>query len=176
MYDDGEGMGKMASEETMMVMMMTMNAAPMFESETDTREVAENTAAGMDIGNPVAANDANGDALTYALGGTDAASFSIDSDTGQLMTLAALEYETKATYSVTVTASDSGGLSDSIDVTITVTDVDEQEPEDPVERYDVNNSGRIDKDELADGVFDYNIEQTLSKDDLADLIFSYEIG
>ena len=41
------------------------------------------------------------------------------------MTLAALDYETKATYSVTVTASDSGGLSDSIDVTITVTNVDE---------------------------------------------------
>jgi hypothetical protein len=59
-------------------------------------------------------------ALTYALSGTDAASFAIDSDTGQLMTLAALDYETKATYSVTVTASDSGGLSDSIDVTITV--------------------------------------------------------
>ena len=35
------------------------------------------------------------------------------------------DYETKATYSVTVTASDSGGLSDSIDVTITVTDVEE---------------------------------------------------
>ena len=51
-YTDGEGIGKMASEETMMVMMMTMNAAPMFESETDTREVAENTAAGEDIGNP----------------------------------------------------------------------------------------------------------------------------
>ena len=176
MYDDGEGMGKMASEETMMVMMMTMNAAPMFESETDTREVAENTAAGEDIGNPVAASDANDDALDYTLGGADVASFAIDSDTGQLMTLAALDFETKPTYSVTVTASDSGGLSDSIDVTITVTAVDEQEPEDPVERYDVNNSGRIDKDELADGVFDYNIEQTLSKDDLADLIFSYEIG
>ena len=41
------------------------------------------------------------------------------------MTLAALDYETKATYSVMVTASDSGGLSDSIDVTVTVTDVDE---------------------------------------------------
>ena len=40
------------------------------------------------------------------------------------MTLAALDYETKATYSVTVTASDSGGLSDSIDVTITVTNVE----------------------------------------------------
>ena len=79
------------------------------------------------------------------------------------MTLATLDYETKDTYSVAVTASDSGGLSDSIDVTITVTDVDEQEPEDPVERYDVNNTGRIDKDELVDGVFDYNVEQTLSK-------------
>ena len=152
------------------------NVAPEFASTTTSRTVAENTVAGEDIGNRVAADDANGDALTYALSGTDAASFDIDSDMGQLMTLAALDYETKATYSVTVTASDSGGLSDSIDVTVTVTDVDEQEPEDPVERYDFNNSGRIDKDELADGVFDYNIEQTLSKDDLADLIFSYEIG
>jgi hypothetical protein len=58
--------------------------------------------------------------LAYTLGGTDAASFDIGSATGQLMTLAPLDYETKATYSVTVTASDSGGLSDSIDVTITV--------------------------------------------------------
>ena len=101
------------------------NVAPEFASATTSRTVAENTAAGEDIGNPVAANDANGDALTYALGGTDAASFDIDSATGQLMTLAALDYETKATYSVTVTASDSGGLSDSIDVTITVTNEDE---------------------------------------------------
>ena len=52
MYSDGEGMGKMASEETMMVMMVTMNASPMFNSETGTREVAENTAAGMNIGAP----------------------------------------------------------------------------------------------------------------------------
>ena len=59
----------------------------------------------------MAANDANGDALTYALSGTDAASFDIDLATGQLMTLDALDYETKSSYSVTVTASDSGGLS-----------------------------------------------------------------
>ena len=101
------------------------NVAPEFASATTSRTVAENMVAGEDIGNPVAANDANGDALTYALSGTDAASFDIDPDTGQLMTLAALDYETKATYSVTVAASDSGGLSDSIDVTITVTNVEE---------------------------------------------------
>ena len=81
--------------------------------------------AGRDIGNPVAANDANGDTLAYTLGGTDAASFDIDPATGQLMTLAALDYETKGSYEVMVTASDSGGLSDSIDVTITVTNEDE---------------------------------------------------
>ena len=102
------------------------NVAPEFaDSEDGARSVAEDTAAGEDIGNPVAASDANRDALTYALSGTDAVSFDIDMGSGQLMTLAALDYETKATYSVTVTASDSGGLSDSIDVTITVTNVDE---------------------------------------------------
>ena len=101
------------------------NVPPEFASATTSRTVAENMVAGEDIGNPVAANDANGDALTYALSGTDAASFDIHLDTGQLMTKAALDYETKATYSVTVAASDSGGLSDSIDVTITVTNVEE---------------------------------------------------
>ena len=101
------------------------NVAPEFASATTSRTVAENMVAGEDIGNPVAANDANGDALTYALSGTDAASFDIDPDTGQLMTKAALDFERKSSYSVTVAASDSGGLSDSIDVTITVTNVDE---------------------------------------------------
>ena len=52
----------------------------------------------MDIGAPVTATDANDDALIYALGGTDTASFDIDPATGQLMTVAALDYETKATY------------------------------------------------------------------------------
>ena len=59
---------------------------------------------------------------------------------------------------------------------MTVTDVDEQQPTNVVDQYDTDNSGRIDKSELADGVFDYEIGGTISKDDLADLIFSYEIG
>ena len=101
------------------------NVGPEFASATTSRTVAENMVAGEDIGNPVAANDANGDALTYALSGTYAASFDIDPNTGQLMTKVDLDFETKASYSVTVTARDSGGLSDSIDVTITVTNVDE---------------------------------------------------
>ena len=47
-------------------------------------------------------------------------------NTGQLLTQAALDFETKSSYAVTVSVSDGNGGTDSIDVTITVTDVDEQ--------------------------------------------------
>ena len=65
------------------------------------------------------------DTLTYTLGGTDSASFGIVSTSGQLQTLAALDYETKDSYSVPISVSDGNGGSDSIDVTITVTDVND---------------------------------------------------
>ena len=64
------------------------NNAPEFAAATDTRTVVENTAAGEDIGDPVAATDADADTLTYTLGGDDAASFDIDGATGQLLTTA----------------------------------------------------------------------------------------
>ena len=102
------------------------NTAPAFASATAARSVAENTAAGGNIGAPVAAVDTDtGEVLTYTLSGTDAASFGINAATGQLMTKVALDHETKASYTVVVTATDSGGLTDSITVTITVTDVNE---------------------------------------------------
>ena len=71
--------------------------------------------------------------MTYTLGGDDAASFSIVASTGQLQTLAGLDFEGKNSYSVTVSASDrkdATGNADTaidatIDVTISVTDVDE---------------------------------------------------
>ena len=101
------------------------NSAPVFTDGTGTtRTIAENTAAGVNIGGPITATDADNDALTYTLGGTDAAAFTIAPATGQLRTRAALDYETKRTYTVTITVSD-GGLTDTIFVTITVTDMAE---------------------------------------------------
>ena len=104
-----------------------VNEAPTFDAETDERSVAENTAAGENIGAPVAAMDVDADdTLTYSLGGDDAASFAIDAATGQLMTEAALDHETQDSYSVTVTATDSGDLNDAmIGVTIAVGDMNE---------------------------------------------------
>ena len=102
------------------------NTAPAFASATATRSVAENTAAGGNIGAAVAATDSDaGDVLTYTLGGTDMASFNINGATGQLMTQAMLDHETKASYTVMVTVTDRAGLTDSITVTITVTDENE---------------------------------------------------
>ena len=98
------------------------------EGGTADRSVAENTAAGVDIGSPVAATDADmGDVLEYSLGGTDASSFDIVATTGQLQTKAALDYETKSSYTVTVTVEDDEDpkRNDTIDITITVTNVDE---------------------------------------------------
>ena len=102
------------------------NDPPTFSAETATRTIDENTAADTNIGEPVTATDPDtGDALTYSLGGTDAASFSIVEETGQLQTKADLDYETKQTYTVTVTATDPSVDSDNITVTITITDVNE---------------------------------------------------
>ena len=121
MYTDGHGSGKSES----MVSANAVNTVPAFDADTATRSVDENTAAGENIGEPVMATDDADDTLTYTLSGTDESSFDIDESTGQLMTMANLDYETKTTYIVTVTATDTSEATDSVMVTINVTNVDE---------------------------------------------------
>ena len=80
----------------------------------------ENTPAGTEIGDPIAATDEDeGATLEYSLGGDDAASFAIDAATGQLMTMAALDHEAKGSYTVTVMVTD-GVHSAEITVMLTV--------------------------------------------------------
>ena len=100
------------------------NKVPEFSAGARTsREIPEKTPEGTNIGDPIAATDADQDNLTYSLGGTDASSFSIDTSDGQLKTKAELDFEIRDTYSVTVSVSDGKGGTDSIAVTIRVTDV-----------------------------------------------------
>ena len=105
------------------------NAAPDFSSAPAGRSVPENTPAGEKIGDAVTATDADEadkDRLTYSLGPADALLvFTIDETSGQLLTKAALDHEDTPSYSVTVTAADPSGESDSILVTVEVTDEDE---------------------------------------------------
>ena len=91
------------------------------------RSIAENTAAGQNVGAVVTAADADaGDTLGYTLGGTDAASFDFVESSGQIRTKSGVTYdfEAKSSYTVTVTASD-GTATAVATVTIGVTDVDE---------------------------------------------------
>ncbi len=101
------------------------NSAPQFADTTAARSVDENAAAGDSIGDPVIATDSDGDTLTYALAGADAGSFDFDTATGQITVKDALDYEAKASYSVTVTAADPDGATDSTEIAISVVNVDE---------------------------------------------------
>ena len=139
-YDRFKNMA--TSDSSLMVAASIANNTPKFDEGASTeRFVRENTDEGTAIGAPVTAMDDDGDTLAYTLGGRDAAMFDIDGGTapedgdtpakvaGQLRTKAALNYETKKTYMVTVTAHDGtsnmADASASIDVTIYVTNVDE---------------------------------------------------
>ncbi len=121
---DGRGLFGTATL-TVTIKVTDQNEPPVFSDGTSTTlTVAENTIFGSPIGSPVTATDPDtSDTLTYSLSGVDAASFSIDSNTGQLRTAASLDAEKKNIYNVTITASDIDGDSDSISVTINVTDV-----------------------------------------------------
>ena len=113
------------------------NGPPTFPAVV-TRGVAENSPAGTNVGSPVKATDPDGDALTYTMGGTDAAKFQIATTTGQITLKAGtnLDYEAKTTYSVNLEVSDgknkNGKADTSTDattrVTIKVTDVNEPPP------------------------------------------------
>ncbi|MFZ3582819.1 Ig-like domain-containing protein [Loktanella sp. DJP18] len=78
-----------------------------------------------------AATDVDGDAVTYSISGTDAALFVIDPATGVLSFAEAPDFEAPAdadgdnVYDLSVTATDTGGLSSTADVSVTVADEDE---------------------------------------------------
>ena len=116
------------------------SASAVTSANAVTRSIAENSAAGTSIGAVVTASaNTNGYTLTHSLGGTDASDFDIVASSGQIQVKSALDYETKNSYSVTVTvkAAVAGITSESftldpnapgdyaIPVTINVTDVNE---------------------------------------------------
>ena len=127
-YTDGAGPSKSAqavSTNRVEPVPVAPNLPPVFSSNTAARDVEENTVAGRNIGDPVTATDPENDTLTYSLDVPSRDTFDIVATTGQLRTRAALNFEGKSSYTVTVTATDPSGADDTITVTITVGNVDE---------------------------------------------------
>ena len=122
---------------------------PVASGKQTTRQIAERelnnnseVVQPSEVGEPVtatdepAANNAEGEVLTYSLSGPDAGLFTIDRGTdpatppmvaGQIRVAEGteLDYETRKTYTVVVTATDPSLATDQITVTIEVTDYDE---------------------------------------------------
>ena len=143
-YTDPQGKDNTSNATSAAVVTLQPENAPKFEDDEDgIRSIREDKKADDEVGTlavptanvgaAVQATDADaGQLLTYRLSGADASSFTITSDItgtpgGQIAVKAGtkLDYDTKSTYRVTVTATDPDNLSASIDVTIMVIDVNE---------------------------------------------------
>ena len=114
---------------------LVVNRKPIFDGDSATLTVPENTAVGGNVGN-VRAIDPENDTLVYSLSGTDAPNFNIDVSTSQVTVGSGteLDYESGATsYSLIVSVHDGRsevgtvyfGIDASIPVTVNVTDLDE---------------------------------------------------
>ena len=125
------GSPALSASATVTITVTDVNEPPVFtDGASATRSLPENSAANVNVGDPISATDPEEGALTYTLTGTDAASFTIDSATGQLSTATGVDYDyeaTQNTYSLTVTATEDGdtSLATSIPVTINLTNVNE---------------------------------------------------
>ncbi len=98
------------------------NAAPTIANQSF--EVSEDAQANFAIGT-VAASDADDDALTYSItAGNDANVFDLDATTGELSLVGSLDFETLASYALTVEVSD-GTETAQATVTVNVTNVNE---------------------------------------------------
>ena len=137
-YTDAEGAEKTAyvKSEFATRAVPAANQAPDFDDNADyARSVPENYTGGAIVGAPVTATDPNQNdrnRLTYTIPTDgDAEPFAINKATGQITVKGKLDHEAGSTnddgvYSVTVTATDPSGLTDTHAVTITATDVNEK--------------------------------------------------
>ena len=114
--------GEMFAETEVWVNIEPVNEfTPIFvEGDVAIREIHEKEDVGTNVGEPVSATDRDmGDVLEYSLTDIDPDVFEIDSSTGQLRTVTALDYQTKPSYTAKVLVSDGSRVA-SITVTIQI--------------------------------------------------------
>ena len=133
--------GTLFQEGQITIKVLDVNEAPAFSADRYHESIDENTPGGAALGitltasDPDEANDHTGatipgnivESIRYSISGDDHATFSIDAVTGELSlaATAVINYETKASYSLTVTVTDLAGSSDTAPVAISVNDLNE---------------------------------------------------
>ena len=112
--------------QTILVTVTDVNEAPTLVTlSSSTVDENTDTSGGYTVGSLTTTDQDAGDTTSYSInGGADAAVFSI-SGSDLILTAGTLDFETKASYEVTVRITDSGGLTHDQTFTITVNDLNE---------------------------------------------------
>lgn len=107
-----------------------INGAPAFSEKGYSVNLAEDASSGDWVITIVADDVTTGDTLTYSISDGNADGlFAIDSNTGAITLVGAVDFEAGPTeYVLTVQVSDGNGGTDTVLVTVTVTNVDEGDP------------------------------------------------
>jgi hypothetical protein len=111
--------GTNSTTQNITITIIDINEAPTFTSSTNFSANENQTS----IGN-VSASDVDGDGITFAISGSE---IIIDSSTGVLTFASAPDYETKSSYTATVTASD-GTNSTTQNITVSIKNLNDNGP------------------------------------------------
>ncbi|WP_431854129.1 cadherin domain-containing protein, partial [Azospirillum sp.] len=122
--------GSQTSTALMTIAVSNVNEGPSALADADaaTNTVAENAATGTLVGITASALDPDaGDAITYSLSDDAGGRFAIDATTGVVSVAdgSLLDYESAASHTITVQATDAGGLTSQQSVTIGIADANE---------------------------------------------------
>ncbi len=121
------GADGLAAQAAVVVTVADVNEAPVFEQASWTFELAENAAGPLAVGAVAAADEDEGDVLSYSLVSGGGGLFELDAASGAVRYVGAGEdYETgPREHALVVAATDRGGLAATANATVVVTDVNE---------------------------------------------------
>lgn len=108
--------------------------------------VSEGAAIGTSVATVTSSDADAGDTASYSItSGNTGGAFAINSGTGEITTATALDYETVASYSLTVTVTDSGGLTDTAYITVNVVDVanDDSDGDSLTDEWELSHFGSV---------------------------------
>ena len=126
-YNVSDAAGNPAVEVTRTVTITSDVTVPVITSGTTGTNLDENSGSGQPIYTIIATD--NVAVTSYAIAGTDVSLLSVNTSTGVVTLIADPDYETKPSYSFTVTASDAAGnTSDPTTVTFSINDLDDTAP------------------------------------------------